>query len=583
MSTTENEEASKNQQLYIWKAPLTMCLSMMGGVGFAVGHHCFYGSLAGTPPSSETYYDLGGATSQQLNIALGTLLASMSKILLSIAISTAQEQHAWSVLKARPSKLRSIDGLLASKSNALNILDARLWMLYPLSMFLSLLFWLLPFATLLTPATLTVKAAVARSIIVGPVPSISFTNEAFARITVGTRTTTYSGPSDGVTRAALSSLISGTITPIASTYNNASWSLNFEAPALRCSALGADDELRINVTKSATERCSSSGYCYRYISWMPDTTTDLSPFLPGNKGATRDTISGPRDAPISLYVVENNDDGLLDSNMLVFDSFTKCTLYSASYQTEFSYRSGVQEISTITIANEPSEPWLQGVDAMSTKTFKKGVGVPFKAVMDAFSSMLIGSVLINRNIQGAPRIIQTQVGITNLAKNLMFFGKQSSNQPEAGHEIPRLLENMFLNTTLSLVSQAELNPTEPIQATIETEVYQNIYTYSVAPLWIAYGVAVGITILSITVGTWAVVGAGSSYSSKFSTILRLAFNVRLSEYVELQDTGGEDPLPDRLENTIVVFPSRNAKGAEVNGSLLNNGEERHSGFSGVGT
>ncbi|KAK1546132.1 hypothetical protein CPAR01_00099 [Colletotrichum paranaense] len=563
MSTAEKEEAAKSQQLYAWKAPLTMCLSMLGGVGFAVGHHCFYGSLAGTPPSSETYYDLGGATSQQLNIALGTLLASMSKILLSIAISTAQEQHAWSVLKARPSKLRSID-------------DARLWMLYPLSMFLSLLFWLLPFATLLTPATLTVKAAVARGIIVGPISSISFTSEAFARLTDGTRTTTYSGPSDGVRRAAISSLISGTIIPMASIYGNASWNLDFEGPALQCSALDADDELRINVTKSATERCSD-GYCYRYISWMPESTTDLSPFWPEKKDSTRDTVSGPRDAPITLYVVENNDDGLSDSNMLVLDSFTKCTLYSASYQTEFSYRSGVQEISTIPIANEPSEPWLQSVGTMSTKTFNEGVGVPFQAVMDAFSSMLIGSALINRNIQGAPRIIQTQVGITNLAKDLMFFGKQFSNQPGAGHEIPRLLENMFLNTTLSLMSQAELNPTEPIQAKIETEVYQNIYTYSVAPLWIAYGVAVGITILSVTIGTWAVVVTGSSYSSKFSTILRLAFNIRLSEYVELQDTGGEDPLPDRLENTIVAFPSRSAKGAEVSGSLLDNSEERSSG------
>ncbi|EXF82174.1 hypothetical protein CFIO01_09257 [Colletotrichum fioriniae PJ7] len=577
MSTSEKEGSSKSQHLYAWKAPLTMCLSMMGGVGFAVGHHCFYGSLAGTPPSPETYYDLGGATSQQLNIALGTLLASMSKILLSIAISTAQEQHAWSVLKARPSKLRSIDGLLASKSNALNILDARLWMLYPLSMFLSLLFWLLPFATLLTPATLTVKAAVARSTIVGPVPSISFTSEAFARLIDGTRTTTYSGPSDGVRRAAISSLISGTIVPMASIYGNASWNLDFEGPALQCSALDANDELRINVTKLAAEHCSD-GYCYRYISWMPESTTDLSPFWPDKKDSTRDAVFGPRDAPISLYVIQNNDDGLSDSNMLVFDSFTKCTLYNASYQTEFSYRSGVQEISTITIAHAPSEPWLQVVGAMSTKTFSKGVGVPFQAVMDAFSSMLVGSALVNRNIQGAPRIIQTQVGITNLAKDLIFFGKQSSNQSEADHEIPRLLENMFLNTTLSLLSQAELNPTEPIQAKIETEVYQNIYTYSVAPLWIAYGVAVGITILSIIIGTWAVVVAGSSYSSKFSTILRLAFNVRLSEYVELQDTGGEDPLPDRLENTLVAFPSRNAKGAEVNGSLLDNGEERTSGL-----
>ncbi|KAK1675768.1 hypothetical protein BDP55DRAFT_728587 [Colletotrichum godetiae] len=100
--------------------------------------------LTGMSSSLETYHDFsaaGSVTSQQFNIAIGTLLASMSKILLSMAISTAQEQHAWNTLKTHPSKLRLIDGLLASKSNALSILDARLWLRYPLSMFLSLLFW----------------------------------------------------------------------------------------------------------------------------------------------------------------------------------------------------------------------------------------------------------------------------------------------------------------------------------------------------------------------------------------------------------------------------------------------------------
>ncbi|OHW94070.1 het-r protein [Colletotrichum incanum] len=111
--------------------------------------------------------------------------------------------------------------------------------------------------------------------------------------------------------------------------------------------------------------------------------------------------------------------------------------------------------------------------------------------------------------------------------------------------------------------------------------YQNISAYSAAALWIAYGVAIGITILLITIGTWAVAAAGSSYSGKFSTMLRLAFNVHLSEYLELRDTGGKDPLPDRLENTIVVFPSRNAKGAEVNASLLGNREEQPSGLDKV--
>lgn len=314
---------------------------------------------------------------------------------------------------------------------------------------------LLPFATLLTPATLTVKAAVARNVIVGPVPSISFTSRAFARLTDGTRTTTYSGPSDGVSRAAISSLISGTIIPMASIYGNASWSLDFEGPALQCSALSLDDEFRINVTKSAREICSSSGYCYRYISWMPESITDLSPFWPDKNGSTRNAISGPRDAPISLYIADSKDDGL-NKPQFIFDSFTRCTLYSASYHNKFIYRSGVQKIETITRLNKTSEPWLQGVGPPSTRSFSDGVGVPFQAVMDAFSSMLVGSAYISRNGPGAQRFIQTQVGITNLAKDLYFFGKQSDNQSEGNRRIPTLLEEKFVNITLSLVSQAEL-------------------------------------------------------------------------------------------------------------------------------
>ncbi|GKT52227.1 uncharacterized protein ColSpa_12408 [Colletotrichum spaethianum] len=362
---------------------------------------------------------------------------------------------------------------------------------------------------------------------------------------------------------------------MASIHSNASWSLDFEGPALQCSALGADDELRINVTESAAELCWGSGYCYQYMYWMPGSTIDLSPFQPDMNGSTRDDIHGPRDAPISLYVAVKN--GQFTYPDFVFDSFTRCILYSASYHSEFNYRSGVQDIKTVTTLNKPNDPWFPTIASMSSfediTRFRNGVGVPFQAVTNAFSSMLVGSVHIYRGAQGAPQVIQTQVGMTTLAKDLGFFENQTSNQPEGGHEIPTFLEEMFRNITLSLMSQAELNPAEPIQADIETHAYQNIYIYSATALWIAYGVAMGITFLSITIGTWAVAAAGSSYSSKFSTILRLAFNVHLSEYLELRDTGGEDPLPDRLENTIVVFPSRNVKGGEGRGSLLGNNEE----------
>ncbi|TDZ74852.1 Serine/arginine-rich splicing factor SR45 [Colletotrichum trifolii] len=143
--------------------------------------------------------------------------------------------------------------------------------------------------------------------------------------------------------------------------------------------------------------------------------------------------------------------------------------------------------------------------------------------MDAFSSMLIGSANFNRNNQG--NVFETQMGMTPLAERLRFLENPTGNKSEGETAIPSLLEEMFRNTTLSLVTQARLIPSEPLQASIETQAYRNVYTYSVTALWIAYGVAVGIIVLSIAIGSRAVAAAGSSYSSRFSTILRLASNI----------------------------------------------------------
>ncbi|KAK1675767.1 hypothetical protein BDP55DRAFT_743996, partial [Colletotrichum godetiae] len=266
----------------------------------------------------------------------------------------------------------------------------------------------------------------------------------------------YAGPSDGVRKAAISSLVSGSMVPMASACGNASWSLDFEGPALQCSAIGPDDELRINITEIAKDWCFGAGQCYQYISWMPGSTTDHSPFS-GDYDYTKDTVSGPENGPITLHVADSHSgEDEWTPSMIGFDSFTKCTLYSASYHTDFIYRSGIQEIRTTKTMNKPSDPWLSSLIDQSTTTFDKVAGVPFQAVMDAFSSMLIGNVLLQWYSSHDTPFVHTQAGTTNLAKNLRGFGKQSSNETEGDRAISALREEMFLNVTLSLISQADL-------------------------------------------------------------------------------------------------------------------------------
>lgn len=70
----------------------------------------------------------------------------------------------------------------------------------------------------------------------------------------------------------------------------------------------------------------------------------------------------------------------------------------------------------------------------------------------------------------------------------------------------------------------------------------------------AYGIAIGLAALSGLAGFIVAARAGGTYSTKFSTILRVAYNVQISSGVDLSETSGKDPLPDRLKNSHVFIP-----------------------------
>jgi hypothetical protein len=87
---------------------------------------------------------------------------------------------------------------------------------------------------------------------------------------------------------------------------------------------------------------------------------------------------------------------------------------------------------------------------------------------------------------------------------------------------------------------------QPVNVTHET--YHNVYTYSTAKLWIAYGIAIIFTAIAALLGLIAVAASGASYSSSsnFSSTFRLATGALLSATVRDQDLDGRDPLPAHL-------------------------------------
>jgi len=84
--------------------------------------------------------------------------------------------------------------------------------------------------------------------------------------------------------------------------------------------------------------------------------------------------------------------------------------------------------------------------------------------------------------------------------------------------------------------------------------YRNVYVYSAAELWLAYGLAVLSIVLSVIAGFYAIHNNQAAYSNKVSTVLRARATAQISELIGDNGTG-RDPLPERLAKAKVVLGS----------------------------
>jgi hypothetical protein len=119
-----------------------MISSLFGGVALAVGHHFLYSRLAGTPIQDDTRDIAGyGVSSQQLNIAAGTALAFLVKVLLVLAVTIAYTQAFWRAIGWKETQIRTIDVVDSALGNIWAFLHVRVWWRYPLLLSLALSVW----------------------------------------------------------------------------------------------------------------------------------------------------------------------------------------------------------------------------------------------------------------------------------------------------------------------------------------------------------------------------------------------------------------------------------------------------------
>lgn len=137
-----------------WKVPTIMAASLIVGVLFALGHHIFYSRLEGRIPDDKDIYR------QSTNIAIGTLCSHVVRASSAIAIGVAYWQLFWQTAKSRAISIGALDSLAGVLNGAQNFFDFKAVSSGPYLMTFALLSWLIPWAMIIPPGTLSVVGTI---------------------------------------------------------------------------------------------------------------------------------------------------------------------------------------------------------------------------------------------------------------------------------------------------------------------------------------------------------------------------------------------------------------------------------------
>lgn len=227
-------------------------------------------------------------------------------------------------------------------------------------------------------------------------------------------------------------------------------------------------------------------------------------------------------------------------------SLIDCRFRNASFAANFTYTHGQQEIQTIMnrIANDvvPQASFrapvpdhdnleisrlncsslnLNGTPCLFDSDLIRTIA--YQSVIEAFVQLIQGTIgissLFAENMDTPSRVATTVLMDTDdmafaqhylptiqrfeLGAILQTYGGSLSqgltNAPTNGTRglLARAIEELFLNYTLSLISDPYLQPnkTSPFAPSGETSVtgteFHNVYMYSMSTLWLAYGLAIG--------------------------------------------------------------------------------------------
>lgn len=101
-----------------WLVPAKMLALLVAGIALAIGHHCYYHSLAGTEVlSSANQASTWDTNRQEWKIRFGTAFAFLAKTCLASSIAIAYTQHIWASCRKKAFSISGLDALFSATSD----------------------------------------------------------------------------------------------------------------------------------------------------------------------------------------------------------------------------------------------------------------------------------------------------------------------------------------------------------------------------------------------------------------------------------------------------------------------------------
>lgn len=125
-----------------WRAPTTILLALLTGLGFALAHHFMGLSLINKPVAQVDI-------SQAWISRFSTALAFLVKLALATSVGAAYTQHQWQRLHQQDFRTSEIDALTSVLANAFSFLSSAVWIKQPLLALMALVSWYAPITEML--------------------------------------------------------------------------------------------------------------------------------------------------------------------------------------------------------------------------------------------------------------------------------------------------------------------------------------------------------------------------------------------------------------------------------------------------